>query len=60
MFHFRTFIVYSYSMFYQTTKTMKVQTENIFAYTCVKGGCAAMIAAVFFLFMMLSDNLKNY
>jgi hypothetical protein len=38
---------------------MKVQTENILAHTCVIGGCAALIGTVVFLFLMLSDYLKE-
>jgi hypothetical protein len=38
---------------------MKIQTENILAHTCVIGGCAALIGAVLFLFMMMSDYLKE-
>jgi len=38
---------------------MKVQIENILAHTCVIGGCAALIGTVVFLFLMLSDYLKE-
>ncbi|UJP63626.1 hypothetical protein [Mongoliitalea daihaiensis] len=38
---------------------MNVQTENFLAQTCVIGGCAALMGAVLFLFMMLSDYLKG-
>ncbi|WP_293014345.1 hypothetical protein [Mongoliibacter sp.] len=38
---------------------MKIQTENILAHTCVIGGCAALIGTVVFLFIMLSDYLKE-
>ncbi|MGY6741162.1 MAG: hypothetical protein ACXIUQ_00390 [Cecembia sp.] len=38
---------------------MKIQTENILAHTCVIGGCAALIGIVLFLFMMMSDYVKE-
>lgn len=44
---------------YQTTDTMKVQTENALAHTCVIGGCTALIGTVIFLFMMMADYLKT-
>jgi hypothetical protein len=46
-------------MFYLTNNTMKVQPENILAHACVIGGCAALIGTVLFLFIMLSDYLKE-
>jgi len=38
---------------------MKVQTENILAHACVIGVCAALIGTVLFLFLMMSDYLKE-
>lgn len=38
---------------------MKVQTENILAHTCVIGSCATLIGIVIFLFMIMSDYVKE-
>ncbi|TVP48110.1 MAG: hypothetical protein EA341_11530 [Mongoliibacter sp.] len=59
LFQFRTFMKAVRQHNNQTISTMKIQTENILAHTCVIGGCAALIGTVVFLFIMLSDYLKE-